>query len=423
MTTTHEISLDDLDLTRWVRDGDVVMWGQSSGEPLPLTARLMSQRHAIGRIRAFIGLTESETLQPEHADVVSFVSYCGSAANRRLEQAGALTVLPSHYSDLARHLADGTFAVDVLFLMVTAEPGGGYRIAVTNEYLEAAIDRARVVIAELSDAFPRTGGARVLAPDNVDMVVRTSRTPLSVAPRGPSAAELAIADHIAALVPDGATLQFGLGSLPTAVLAGLTDRRDLGVHSGMLSDAVVALVEAGALTGRCKTVDRGLIVAGTLMGSQRLFDFVDGRPDVHLRGTAYTHDPAVLGAQHQLGAINSALEVDLTGQVNTEVALGRYLGAVGGVVDFIRGAHRSSGGLPIIALPSTAGIHSRIVSQLSGPVSMTRSDAGLIVTEHGIADLRGLTMPQRRERLLAIAHPQHRDRLDAEPSSATALPA
>jgi acetyl-CoA hydrolase len=181
---------------------------------------------------------------------------------------------------------------------------------------------------------------------------------------------------------------------------------------------VAELIEAGVVTGRRKSVDRGQVVTGFLMGSQPLLRLAAAGDSIFLRDTRYTHDPAVLAAQHQLVAINSAIEVDLTGQANAESVGGRWVGGVGGAVDFARGAARSVGGVPVIALPSTAaspaGAISRIVGRLSGPVTLGRADAGVIVTEYGVADLRGLTLGQRRERMLAIAHPDHRRALAAD---------
>jgi acetyl-CoA hydrolase len=187
----------------------------------------------------------------------------------------------------------------------------------------------------------------------------------------------------------------------------LRGHRDLGVHSGMITDGIAELIEAGVVTGARKTVDRGLTVAGFLMGTRALIARAAADRTIQLRDTRYTHDQAVLAAQHALVAINSATEVDLTGQANLETAAGRYVGAVGGAADFLRGAARSPGGLPVIVLPSTAGAASRIVATLSGPATLARADAGVVVTEHGVADLRGLTLDRRRERMLAIAHPDH----------------
>jgi acyl-CoA hydrolase len=198
------------------------------------------------------------------------------------------------------------------------------------------------------------------------------------------------------------------------VLAALHQRRDLGVHSGVVGDGVMALMEAGVVTNAHKGRDPGATVAGVLMGSTRLHRYAHRNPALQMRATDYTHDPDVLASLPRFVAINSALEVDLSGQVNAEVAAGCYVGAVGGAVDVLRGAHRSRGGVPIIALPATAGARSRVVAALSGPVSTARCDAGVFVTEYGIADLRGLPLAARRRRMLDIAHPEHRARLERE---------
>jgi acyl-CoA hydrolase len=201
------------------------------------------------------------------------------------------------------------------------------------------------------------------------------------------------------------------------VLAALQGRRDLGVHSGAVGDGVMALMEAGVVTNAHKGRDPGATIAGVLMGSTRLHRYAHRNPALQMRGTDYTHDPDVLASMPRFVAINSAVEVDLSGQANAEVAAGCYVGAVGGAVDFVRGAQRSRGGVPIIALPATAataGAHSRIVATLSGPVSTPRCDAGVFVTEYGIADLRGLPLAARRRRMLDIAHPEHRARLERE---------
>lgn len=408
------VPLAELDLAAYVRPGDLVLWGQSSAEPVPLTTRLMAQRHEIGPFRCFLGISEAGTCRPEHGDVVTFLSYCASAGNRELVRHGRLRILPVHYSDLPRLIATGRLPVDVLMLTVPPpDPDGHYRLGVAEEYLGAAVDRARVVIAEVNDEVPRVAGVRRLRPDEIDVVVPVSRPLVEVPTRPSSDVEMAIARRVAELIPDGATLQLGIGSLPTAVLRALSGHRDLGVHSGMLPDPVADLMEAGVITNARKTLDRGVTVGGALMGTRRLFSFVDGNPRVRLRDTGYTHNPEVLAALPRFVAVNAALEVDLTGQINAECVQRSYVGAVGGAVDFIRGAHRSPGGLPITVLPATAGPRSRIVATLTGPVTTHRADAGLVVTEYGVADLRGLSIEERQHRMLELAHPDHRAELEA----------
>jgi acetyl-CoA hydrolase len=390
----------------------LVVWGQACAEPLSLTEQLMAQRAAIGGFRCFLGIPASKTVRPEHGDRVSFVSYCGSGGNRALYRAGVLDIVPCHYSSLPGLLSGGPMRADVVLLQLPpADETGRYSLGLADDYVSAAIDGARVVIAEVNDQVPRTFGGRTLTGDDLDVVVRTSRQPAELTTRPPDDVTQQVAARVAELIDDGATLQFGIGALPEAVLGQLADRTGLGVHSGLLNDAVADLMEAGVITNQRKSVDPGLAVAGLLLGSRRLFAYADRNPAIQLRSTRHTHDPDVLAAQDRLVAINSALEVDLSGQVNAEAAGNDYVGAVGGAVDFLRGAARSRGGLPIVALPSMAGETSRVVARLSGPVSTPRCDAGLIVTEHGVADLRGRTLRERRELMLAVAHPDQRGAL------------
>ncbi|MEV4144450.1 acetyl-CoA hydrolase/transferase C-terminal domain-containing protein [Amycolatopsis sp. NPDC049691] len=412
----------ELDLSRYVRPGDTVVWGQACGEPLTLTEALMAQRAAIGGFRCFLGIPASRTVRPEHGDVVEFVSYCGSGGNKKLYSAGVLDVVPSHYSTLPQLLSDGSLRADVVLLQVApADADGRYSLGMADDYVSAAIPGARVVIAEVNDQVPRTPGDWMPTAADFDVVVPTSRPPAELPAREVPEQTRRIAERVAGLIDDGSTLQFGIGALPEAVLAQLADRTDLGVHSGLLNDAAADLMAAGVITNARKSVDRGRSVTGLLMGSRRLFQFADGNPSIQLRGTRYTHDPSVLAAQDRLVAINSAVEVDLTGQINAEVAGGQYVGAVGGAVDFLRGAARSFGGKPIVALPAVAGGASKIVGRLSGPVSTARCDAGFVVTEYGVADLRGQPLKVRQERMLAIAHPDQRPALEAAIDNAGVL--
>jgi acetyl-CoA hydrolase len=403
---------EELDLAEFVQPGDTIVWGQACGEPLTLTERLVAQRAQLGPVRCFLGIPASGTIRPEYADHLSFVSYCGSGGNRDLYRAGVLDVLPVHYSTLPLVLSAGPLRADVVLLQLSpTDEAGQYSLALAEDYVSAAIATARVVIAEVNDQAPQTSGRRVRQ-EELDAVVFTSRRPAELTARPAGELTRRIAANVAGLIDDGATLQFGIGKLPEAVLAELTGRRDLGIHSGLLNDAGADLMAAGVVTNARKSLDPGQAVAGLLMGTRRLFDYADRNPSVVLRETAYTHDPEVLAAQERLVAINSALEVDLSGQVNAEVAGADYVGAVGGAADFLRGAARSRGGVPVVALPATVGDASRIVACLSGPVSTARSDAGFVVTEYGVADLRGQPLRVRQERLLAIAHPRHRPALE-----------
>ncbi len=410
---TKTLDLQTLDLAGIVRAGDTVLWGQSVAEPLPLTQALMAQRRAIGRFNVFLGATLAETARPEHADCISFSAYCGTGANRALAKAGKLDILPVHYSQLPALIESGRLKIDVLMLQLApADAAGNYSLSMAHEYLIPALDAARVVIAEVNAQAPWTCGERPVRDDDLDYIVRTSRPPLELHAPAPGETELAVARQVASLIGDGSTLQFGLGALPEAILAALADRRDLGIHSGAIGDKTAELMETGVITNARKNVDRGITVAGVMFGGRRIQQFCHRNAAVQFRSTAYTHNPDVLAGLEHFVALNSAVEVDLSGQINAETAGGVYVGAVGGAMDFLRGAQRSKGGLPIVALPSTAGKTSRIVARLGGPVSTPRSDAGIFVTEHGVADLRGAPLSERVRKMIAIAHPDFREQLE-----------
>jgi acyl-CoA hydrolase len=413
--TTEVNDIGSVDLARYIRPGDMVVWGQGCAEPLSLTEALADQRYRVSGARCFTGISQSRAVCAENCDHLSFHSYTAAGANRALADAGVLDILPVHYSELPGILGRGPLRADVLFIsLAPAGPDGTFGLGLGADYPATLIGRARTVIAEVNDQVPDVRADRRVHPDEVDLLVHVSR-PAPEHPMAPSRGlEDAIAGHIAGLIPDGATIQLGIGSIPSAVASRLRSHRDLGIHSGVITDAVADLIEAGVVTGARKAVDPGVVVTGFLMGSARLVALAARERTIELRDTRYTHDPAVLAAQRQFVAINSATEVDLTGQVNSETAAGRYVGAVGGATDFLRGAARSEGGVPVIALPSTAGPASRIVARLSGPASQSRADAGVIVTEYGVADLRGLTLSQRQERMLAIAHPDHKAALEKE---------
>lgn len=407
------LSPDTFEIARWLRPGDSIAWGQSGAEPEILTRALIAQRAQIGGpVSAFIGFSLSPTPDPAVTDLIRFRSYCASGTNRVLSKAGLLDILPLPYSTLARVLAP----VDVLFLhLPPAGPTGRYNLGLVQEYLAPLIATAKVIIAEVNDQMPDVPGLMDIAPEQIDVIVPSSRPlrELSAGRAGP--VETAIASRVAGLIEDGSVLQMGLGSLPDAILSALKDRRDLGIHSGVIGDSVADLTEAGVITNARKRFDRGISITGWVLGSQRLYDFAHHNKGLRVCPSSYTHAPENLSGHDRFVAVNSAIEVDLTGQTNAEVAGGVYLGSVGGAAEFLRGAHGSRGGLPIIALPATVAKtgQTRIVATLSGPVSTSRADAGLVVTEHGVADLRGRSLNERRKLMLEIAAPEHRAALEA----------
>jgi acyl-CoA hydrolase len=421
-------SVDTLDLSALIRAGDAVVCSQGLAEPVTLTRALVAQRKTIGPISLFIGPTYSDSFKAGHGDSIAFKSYCGTARNAPLQAAGVLDVVPAHYSDLSRLFARGIFPADVV-LLTLSEPDehGRFNLGLVNDYVIDAARRARVVIAEISDRLPWVHGAEL--PDDIQphVVVRTSRDPIYMPRKEPGDAsqqDRAIAQLVASLIPDGATLELGIGTLPDLVLHALHDHRDIGIHSGVLGDGVADLMERGVINNARKLNFRGVSVAGLLMGSRRLLDFAHRNSSVFLAAPSETHDIGVLRAIPHFIAINGAIEVDLTGQVNAESVDGKYVGAVGGQVDFVRGANNSPGGRSIMLLPSTArnGTVSRIVFRLHGSVVTTpRSDVDIVVTEWGIAELRGKSLRERAAALTAIAHPDFREQLGRQVHETGAL--
>lgn len=329
---------------------------------------------------------------------------------------GRADYTPICLHEIEKLLCSGEMPLDVVFLQTSPPDEYGYlSLGASIDCTLTAAHCARWVIAEVNDQMPRALGDSFLHVSKVSAIVETSRPLLELPPAPPDEVQHRIARNVAPLIPDGATLQLGIGGIPQAVLESLHDRQDLGVHSEMCPDGVVPLIEAGVITGDRKTLHRGKIIAGFVLGTKQIFDFIDNNPVFEFHPTQYTNDPYVIAQNDRMVAINSAIQVDLTGQVCADsIGTSPYSG-FGGQLDFIRGAARSKGGKPIIALPSTArhGTVSRIVPVLdagSGVVT-TRADVHYVVTEFGAAYLWGKNLRQRAEALIAIADPRFRDEL------------
>jgi len=408
------IQLDELDFARYVRAGDTVIWGQACGEPTTLSRALLAQRHRIGTFDIFMGSCFSDTIQAAHADTVRFFGIGGVGSNRRLTKAEAIQIVPTHISSLDQHIGSGVIPCDVALVQVSPpNERGEYSLGLISDYIRTAVDKARVVIAEVNSLVPQTVCENPLRESDIDVFIEASVPPVEVKAGSYGDKERAIADFATNFIPDAATLQMGNGAIPEAIMATLKSRRGLGIHSGMLGDSVADLVKAGVITNEHKEIDRGVSVTGCLMGTHQLFEFAHRNPAVLMCSVWHTHGQSTLARLSRFVSINSAVEVDLTGQVNAE-AIGRdYVGAVGGQVDYVRAASSSPGGCSIIALPATTKDGAtKIVASLSGPVTTARSDTGVVVTEFGAADLRGKSLPQRMRAMIAIADPAHREALD-----------
>ena len=407
----------DRDLSGVVRPGDRLVVGHACGEPLTLTEALVSQRAALGPLSVFMASSFSRTFQAEHTDHIRFSSMGAIGGLGRLARAGVLDIVPCHVGQVGRFLRDGTIGCDVALVQVSPPgPDGTHSPGLIADHVLAAVETARTVVAEISDRVPWVPCDRPIRPDQIDWFVRTSRSPVIVAPVEPSDIDRAIARHAGAFIGDGATLQMGIGTVPDAITRLLADRRDLGIHSGMIGDGVADLMEAGVVNNARKAIEPGVTITGALIGGERLYRFADRNPAIGLRDASVTHGEGVLAGLTNLVSINSAIEIDLTGQVNGEQAGDVYLGATGGQVDFVRAAARAPTGRSIIALPASAraGAFSRVVTRLSGPVTTARGEVDVVVTEHGAAELKGRSIRDRVAAMIAIADPAFRDALDRD---------
>ena len=402
-----------LDLTQYLRPGDAIVLGQACGEPTSLIEALIAQGADIEGLSAFIATSFSGIFTPGSADAFALSSMGAIGALRSMAKAHALGIIPCHVGQIAPLIHQGLIRCDVAMVQVSpADSQGNHSFGLISDYGQAAVAKARLVIAEVNEQVPFTHG-ELLHSSRIDVAVHVDRAPVEVQAAPVSPTDEAIARHCAEFIGDGAVIQTGVGAVPDAILRLLHDRKDLGVHSGMLGDGLVDLAQAGVLTNARKEIDRGVSINGALIGTRRLYDYAHLNPTVRMARTDYTHDSGVLAQLSKLVTINSAMEVDLTGQVNAEQSGETYLGGTGGQLDFVRAGVRSPGGHSIIALPATAkgGTISKIVPALSGPVTTARSEVDIIVTEFGAAQLRGQSLAERARRLVAIAHPDFREDL------------
>lgn len=331
---------------------------------------------------------------------------------------GRADYLPVFLSEVPRLFRSRILPLDVALVHVSPPDRHGFcSLGVSVDVTRAAVQMARTVVAQVNPRMPRTHGDGLIHEESIDLAVEVDEPIPEAPPSAATATEKAIGRHCAELVEDGATLQIGVGAIPDSTLAALSDHHRLGIHTEMVSDGVVDLVEQGVVTGEAKRIHPGKIVAGFALGTRRLYDFLDDNPQVAMLDMAYVNDVEVIRRNPKVTAINGAMEVDLTGQVCADSIGEQLYSGVGGQMDFIRAASLSEGGKPIIALPSTTPQgESRIVSYLKqgAGVVTTRAHVHFVVTEHGIADLYGKNLRQRASALVAIADPRHREALAAE---------
>lgn len=402
---------------RAVKSGDRVVLGHACGEPPVLVEALVARAPELRNVEIvhMVAMGPAAFAQPGMERSFRFNGFFLGAPTRKAVQENRGTFTPCFFSEVPRLFKHRILPVDVMLLQVTPPDEQGFcSYGLSGDYTQAASESARIVIAQMNANLPHTGGIKIHL-DALTWIVQQDSAIVELAPPEVDDVEREIGERIASLVPDGATLQLGIGAIPDAALLSLGNKKDLGIHSEMFSDGVVALAEAGVVTNRRKTINTGKFIVTFLMGTQKLYRFVHNNPAVELHPVDYVNDPCIIGQHDNMVSINSALQVDLSGQVNAEMIGDVQFSGVGGQVDFVRGAGRSKGGKSIIALPSTAakGTVSRIVRRLETgtAVSTTRNDIHYVVTEFGIADLRGKTLQQRAEALTALAHPKFRDAL------------
>ena len=332
------IELAALDFQALIRPGDQIAWGQGAGEPSTLVRKLVEQRHRIGHARIFLGgVRSAKTLQPEHADVFTFTSFGAMGNLRGLASAGVLNVIPAHLSQIHNYFERGLLRADVVLVQLSApNEDGVYSYGLANDFQVAAMTHARLVIAEVNDQMPWTWCEPGVDLSRIDYVVPTSVRPPQTKDQPFGLVEEAIARHVSQYIEDGTTIQIGVGAIPDAVLANVDDRRDLGFHSGLISDRVAALMQRGVITNARKPIDTGITTTGALLGTDLLYNFAHRNRVIRIFPWKHTHRSEILARLDRFFAMNSAVEVDLTGQVNAEIASGSYIGGLGGQGDFIR---------------------------------------------------------------------------------------
>jgi acetyl-CoA hydrolase len=402
-----------------IRPGDVAVVAQVLGEPTALLEELLAHAGELAGVTLFVGMSVTGVLTrvPPGVDLVSSV---GMAPNSDLIAAERMRLVPCHMSELPWLLTKGPLRADVALVLLSPPDADGYcSLGVTSDYAWHAVQVAPVVLAEINDNVPVIAGDTRVHVSRLAYSVRTSR-PLPEYHRAtPTDLERRIAGHVAGYIRDGSCLQIGIGRLGEAVLQAVADRRDLGVHAGMVGDTILEMMRDGVITNARKGGgDAGLTVAGSVLGSSRAIALAARTPSLRIVSIAQTHDPARIEALPDFVCVNSALEVDLLGQVNTETAGGRYVGALGGAVDFLRAAARSPGGRSVVALPAaTSRGRPRIVDRVER-VSALGADVDVIATEFGAAEVRGRSTAERARAIIEIAAPEQRETLRAAAAKA-----
>lgn len=404
-----------------IKSGDRVVVGHACGEPKDIIEAMVKNKDAYRNVEIvhMVSMGKSEYAKPEMAPYFRHNSIFVGATTRDAVAEGRGDFTPCYFSCVPKFFRDGTLPVDVAMVQLSPPDEHGYcSFGVSNDYTKPAAENAKIVIAEVNDKMPRTLGDSFIHVSNIDYIVETSNDIIELKAPKIGDVERAIGENCAKLIEDGSTLQLGIGAIPDAVLLFLKDKKDLGIHSEMISDGVVELMESGVINNKAKTLHQGKAAVTFLMGTKKLYDFVDNNPSVVMYPVDYINDPVVIAKNYKMVSINSCIQVDFMGQIASESIGLKQFSGVGGQVDFVRGAAMGQDGKSIIAIPSTAsrGRISRIVPFLDkgAAVTTSRNDVHYVVTEYGIANLRGKTLRERARALINIAHPDFRSELIEE---------
>ena len=400
-----------------VKSGNRVVFGHAAGEPIVLIEELVNQRDRLKNVELvhMVPLGECQYCLPEMESIFRHNSLFAGAKTRTSISENRADYTPVYFSEIPRLFRDNILPVDIALIQLSPpDEDGNLSFGVSVDYTLQAAKSAKKVIAEVNKQMPKTNGSQIYISE-IDYVVETDRSLVEIPLPKITSVEEKIGRNVASLVPDRANLQLGIGAIPDAVLQFLKDKKDLGIHTEMFSDGVVELYEQGVITNKYNNLNPGKFTATFLMGTKRLYNFVDNNPDVIMLPVDYTNNIMVAGKLNSLISINSAIQVDLFGQVCADTLGFQQYSGVGGQVDFVRASSISPGGKSIIAFPSTNKQKNitRIVSKLNegSCVTTSRNDVHYIVTEYGIAELRGKTVQQRAKALIEIAHPNFRTQL------------
>ena len=403
-----------------IKSGQRVVVAHACGEPSIILDALVANAAQYENVEIIhmVAMGKAAYCQPQYDKNFHHNAFFLGGSTRAAAAEGRVDFTPVYFSEIPSLLRED-LRPNVTLLQCSPPDAHGYvSLGVSVDYTKPAAEASDLVIAQVNQNMPRTLGDSFLHVTQIGCLVEADTPVIELAPPKIGNVERAIGENVASLVRDGDTLQLGIGAIPDAVLLFLKEKNDLGIHTEMFSDGVVELVEAGVITNKAKTLHRGQSVATFLMGTRRLYDYVNNNPAVAMYPVDYVNDPYVIGQNDNLVSINSCVQVDIMGQVVSTSAGLRQISGVGGQVDFVRGANLSKGGRAIMAMPSTTrkGKISKIVPFLDqgSAVTTTRNEVNYVITEYGIAKLKGKSLRQRAEALIRIAHPDFRDELTAE---------